>query len=192
MVYFFPSLIMDAATIKFEQVVPFAVLPVSTGLAALHTARTRSHSQLRSCVRCGTDLTTSGPRLVRSKRGAPHPSRALSTKCHACGEIALTPVDTGNASRYPPCRKSARILLANHVPQNRPPSPSCVVPIVVASASPAKPPAPTLTPNLQSQKTSKKKSGLQQMLQRNREKEQKRTQNEATKPAGLSAFLSTL
>jgi hypothetical protein len=38
----------------------------------------------------------------------------------------------------------------------------------------------------------KKKSTLQEMLQRNREKEKKRTNADEARPAGLSAFLSTL
>ncbi|PPQ94022.1 hypothetical protein CVT25_009870 [Psilocybe cyanescens] len=183
---------MDAATTKFEQAIAFAILPVSSELAALHTSRTRSHSHLYSCFRCGTDLTTSGTRLVRSKRSATRPLHVLSTSCHACGEIALTPVDTGNAGRYPPCRKSSQIFLSKHVTQKRAPSPSSAIFPKVPSPSPAKLPIPNLTPNLQVYKTSKKKFGLQQMLQRNREKEQKRTQTEAAKPAGLSAFLSTL
>ncbi|KDR83685.1 hypothetical protein GALMADRAFT_133107 [Galerina marginata CBS 339.88] len=180
---------MDA-TFKFQQALPFALLPVSTQLAALHTARTPSQSFPYSCSRCGSELTTS-TRVKRSGHNT-HPLRSISATCYACGGVSSILVDRGNATNFPARRKlDSRAIPLQHMLQEP------VTPLLSPSREgPADRPTSAKSPTERlmqgAQFKSKKKSGLQEMLQRNREQEKKRTKAEDKKPAGLSAFLSTL
>lgn len=176
---------MDVATAKFAQALPFALAPVSTQLAALHTVRSQ---QPYSCTRCGSQLAL----RVRSGRQSRGSARAISTTCLVCGGVSNTTVQEGNAAASFPSRKRRRVaeaeldLSQSKVQEQllRAPAPAIETP---------SPSSPTIThPAQTSQIKSKKKSGLQEMLQRNREKEKKRTQTDQATPAGLSAFLSTL
>jgi len=181
---YYSLLPMDVATAKFAQALPFALAPVSAQLAALHTARTRSQ-QPYSCTRCGSQLTL----RVRSGRQSRGSARAISTTCSVCGGVSNTAVQEGNAAASFPSRKRRRVtepdlnLSQTKVQEQLPQVPAPVVET-----------APTITHPAQASQPikPKKKPGLQEMLQRNREKEKKRAQTDQAKPAGLSAFLSTL
>ncbi|KAF8165291.1 hypothetical protein B0H34DRAFT_231992 [Crassisporium funariophilum] len=187
---------ISSSTLKFQNALPFAVLPVSTQLAALHVIRTHSHSS-NSCKRCGSEHTTH-TRVVRSKRD-PHPSRAITSTCNACGAVHSIPLIDGNASAFPRTKRKATLSEQSiHASDLQPRVHAPVIDLLPSSPKPRS--AAVIVPSKiipsdsrsQSNPKSKNKSGLQQLLHQNREKERKRTKLSEAEPAGLSAFLSTL
>ncbi|KAF8913952.1 hypothetical protein CPB84DRAFT_1757999 [Gymnopilus junonius] len=178
---------MDPATSKFEQALPLVLLPISAPLAALHSARA-SHPYLPYvCSRCGSELT-SRTRVKRSKSN----THAVQTVCDVCGGTTSIIIDPLAAKEFPSWRKLRSQALR--------PRPRTQPQVIGTDSNVEGPSTPSLvskvskTPaTLQHLNTkSKKKAGLQELLQRNRDKEKKRTRTEEAKPAGLSAFLSTL
>ncbi|KAF9567333.1 hypothetical protein CPC08DRAFT_814207 [Agrocybe pediades] len=194
---------MDAATVKFQQALPYVLLPVSSQLAALHTIRTQAPTP-SSCLRCGSDLSASS--TTRLKRTATK-QRIISTTCSSCGTCNTIPIDTGNTASFPSWKK-ARLSPLPHSTAGEAQAQLSHVPTAVLVPSLPKLPTPVLGPTpasnpetvhqsrkipSHSAKTAKKKPGLQEMLQRNRDKDKdKRAKTAETKSTGLSAFLSTL
>lgn len=190
---------MDAATVKFGQALPYALLPAASQLAALHASRTCAIPPY-ACSRCGSVLALR-TRVVRGKQN----TRAVVHTCSVCGEATSTMIGIGNAAAFPPRKRKSHnvpVLLPSAVPNPMPVdevtvSPSNTKPSAAKATLSIQVPSKTITPppdNRPSQRPipKKKKPTLQEMLQRNREKEKKRTNADETQPAGLSAFLSTL
>ena len=183
------SFFMDQATAKFEQALPLVLLPVSSQLAALHTARTSQPPLPYTCSRCGSELAIS----TRVKRSTSN-THLLHTVCGVCGGSTSIVIDQLPAKGFPSWRKLKS--------QARPPHSRPIQSLHPTSdmkaevhATVTSPPIsrPTGVQHQPSQVTRpKKKPGLQELLQRNRDKAKNRTQKEETKQAGLSAFLSTL
>lgn len=195
----------DPATVKFAQALPFVLLPASSQLAALHTARARVNVPA-ACSRCGADATFQRTRITRSKQPrSSQATRMVSTSCIACNGVVSTPFQSGtipSSSRKPialAVTPSQLVAQASSSEVNVAPLPvSHQVNLAPKSASPAAvvrengpaPPPAKLGP---SSSKNKKKSGLQQMLERNREKEKHKAKAaDAKQPSGLSAFLSNL
>lgn len=179
---------MDPATLKFQQSIPYLLLPVSSQLAALHTIRARA-SIPYTCSRCGSAASS-----TRSKRNATE-HRVISTTCSSCGTVTSFPIGPGNAASFPSWKKKARSSTGKEQGQSptplvsTPTKPTTPVPGLMVTTNPVAAQSQKVQP--QNAKTVKKKPGLQEMLQRNRDKDQ-RTKADQTKSTGLSAFLSTL
>ena len=171
---------MDAATVKFQQALPFCVFPVSSQLAALH-AVSQSYPAPASCKCCGSYLSTH----VRVVRNRQH-SRVITSSCNACGRIHSTPLHKGNSTTFPPRKRKHSTLHAssNPIPDIAPPSNQVSFHSNTAVSS-TKPSKPLITKE-------NKKFTLRDMLKKNREKEQRRSNMLETNSGGLSAFLSTL
>jgi len=172
---------MDAATLKFQQALPFCVFPVSSQLAALH-AVSQPVPIPDSCKSCGSYLSTH-VRVVRNRQQ----SRVITSSCNACGKIHSTPLHKGNSTTFPPRKRKANTLhtFSNPIPDIAPPpnQASFASTSAVSSTMPNKP---------LNTKENNKKFALRNMLKKNREKEQKRPNVPETREGGLSAFLSTL
>jgi len=174
--------LMHSATVKFARALPYAILPVSTQLAAFHAVRTttlREHSS-HFCSRCGLHpfLRTTVVRL----RSPPTPesSHVVTSTCMVCGQESRTAFQKGDVTSFPSVRKRKRAQSAQHVEIT---PPTVLQPV----------PRPSERQSIQSiNNTSKrkKKSGLAEMLQRNRERNNAKDSPQPT--AGLSAFLYTL
>jgi len=166
---------MDAATVKFQQALPFCVFPVSPQLAALH-AVSLSSPVPDSCRSCGSYPTTHVT-VVRNRKH----SRVITSACNACGRIHSTPVHKGNSTTFPPRKRRAGTL---HTSSN--PIPDQASFASTSAASSTKPSKPLST------NENNKKFRLRDMLKKNREKEQRRCNMPESSSGGLSAFLSTL
>jgi len=191
-------------TERFQQALPFLLLPVSEPLAALHASRgTISPPNPDLCSSCGIWLH-SGSARSRLARSKSQKARALQTSCLACGHVrtmrlaGYSPEQTRDVVRIPPIEPDARADIVNlpsnsmALPATRKDKPRDIVasPInnkfvdgAVGSISSLRAP----------QSRPKKKSGLQAMLARNREQEQARAKGkDHTGVSGLSAFLNGL
>ena len=172
---------MDAATVKFQQALPFCVFPVSSQLAALH-AVSQSCPVPDSCKSCGSYLSTH-VRVVRNRKH----SRVITSSCNACGKVHSTPLHKGNSTSFPPRKGKASTL---HTPSN--PIPDIALQPNQASIASSSAVSITKPSKPLSTKESNKKSTLRDMLKKNREKEQRHSNMSKTSSGGLSAFLSTL
>ena len=169
---------MDAATLKFQQTLPFCVFPISSQLAALH-AVSQSCPVPDSCKSCGSYLSTH----VTVVRNRQH-SRVITSSCNACGRIHSTPLHKGNSTAFPPRKRKASILHS---------SPNPILDIVLPPNQASFTSTLATKPNKPfSIKEDKKKFRLRDMLKKNREKEQRRSNMPERSSGGLSAFLSTL
>ncbi|KAJ6485114.1 hypothetical protein C8R47DRAFT_548046 [Mycena vitilis] len=183
----------DTATARFRAALPFALLPVSPSLSALHSARTRSSSN--SCQHCGCVLHR-GESSVRTTRSRASKTRAIQTTCLACGWVQKLALARGNAASFPRTRKAGAkgraIVHATivDVPASKPPIQQAQEP---SDRSPRiKPPQapPASTP---AKSRSKKKGGLQSMLDRNKERESRdKKQSGDGHGGGLAMFLNNL
>ena len=169
---------MDAATVKFQQALPFCVFPVSSQLAALH-AVSQPVPFPDSCKSCGSYLSTH-VRVVRNRQQ----SRVITSSCNACGRIHSTTLHKGKSTTFPPRKRKASTLHPSPNPDIAS-SPNKASLASTSAVSSAKPSIPL------NAKENNKKSALRNMLTKNREKEQMRS-NMQTREGGLSAFLSTL
>ncbi|KAG6811311.1 hypothetical protein H0H92_008023 [Tricholoma furcatifolium] len=175
--------IMDPATTKFLNARPYAVLPVSSHLAALYS--TRSTPSPDWCQKCGSYLMNGGAevRVVRLKSRKDRPSkRVMRTVCRSCRSRVDVAINNEAASTN---------VVHSDVSSQMPSLSTSLI-----SPSPSPSPAPTVLPtsqesSAQAKQKNKKKSGLQLLLMKNREKE---LQESKSSPAsgGLAAFLSGL
>jgi hypothetical protein len=93
---------------KFQQTLPFALLPISPALAALHASRARllypenTSSNVTHCIHCGTYLLhgDGNIRLFRHKQ-----ARFLQRSCNTCGWSSQVSLEHGNATLFPSSRK---------------------------------------------------------------------------------------
>lgn len=202
-------------TTRFQQALPYLLLPASQPLSALHSARVLLQSppcpqNPSFCSACGACLHigTSHSRLVRSKAKK---SRVFHTTCLICDHVQMTPLEPssspGSLSSAGPVpdigddipshvnspqaeQPSTESLLRHTTPSKRSPRDNGEGPVVASSSNPQTPRS-TAAP----QSRTKKKASLQAMLARNREKEQvqarERSKNNSNRES-LSAFLSGL
>lgn len=197
----------DDATAKFQQALPYALLPISPSLAALHSVRVQSSE---ACHQCGSALHR-GESSVRTVRTSSNDiSRAIQHTCLVCGWVKTLPVARGNAALFPRTRKrdalsrSAVVHGTTIARGKEPPTKMQKVKEVSKQstmqvnppAMQANPPPPaalqsglsTTTPKSRA----KKKVGLQSMLERNKEKEYKEKQSGSSAGGGLAMFLNNL
>ncbi len=183
---------MDA-TSKFQQSLPYALLPVSVELSALHCQRPVSASQDSPdfCAKCGFYLLNgqSTSRCIRKPGGM----KFRQTQCVHCNHKYETPVSSGNLSLFPSQRQRRR-----H-PTIAPPLTATeehlvLQPEVVVLPPPSfKSSEPQTTEDRSRNPKSrpKKKSALQDMLARNRKREEQ-AESATSSSGGLVAFLSSL
>lgn len=189
---------MNAVTAEYQSTLPFTLIHVSPGLAALHATRYRllypsdpSPLQATHCSKCGSFLLSGQgevrvKRVTRAKRGTPF--RVLRRTCQTCGSHDDLPLERGNAALYPKRKRVASLGQGNQPMVSR---------TLVPDESPAATPLPKLPPSSSTTSTlpkarPKKKSGLQAMLARNREREEKEKQERQSISGGLAAYLAEL
>jgi hypothetical protein len=203
-------------TTKFQTALPFALLPISPSLAALHASRARSlcpeefdSSSATNCLRCGSYLLAADGsvelRTPRKRRKVTDKkSNTIKITCHRCGFISYSSFDKretfpqskpstiGAQTLLPSPVPSVSILSrSRHKPKEDSISSSSRSSVPVGSSSMGQPRRGT-TPNLHT-KPKKKSTVLQEMLARNREKEAVRTKSQQNLPSsGLASFLSSL
>lgn len=213
--FFTLTMHQDPATTKFHQSLPYSVLPVSSGLAALHFSRGFRHANElagpNSCAKCGSFLRNGdgATRLIRLK-SAPSlsASRIIQTTCLICGSVRTTSTSRGNADLFPrKRRRPARtivsideVVVSHHHHHHQQPSTVELVespisrpysPDVPLPPGPSRP--PTMDAPAQPKQRPKKKSGLQDMLDRNRKRgEKEKRVNQVEQTSGLVAFLNNL
>ncbi|KAJ7228627.1 hypothetical protein GGX14DRAFT_413977 [Mycena pura] len=186
------------STAKFQQALPYALLPVSPSLSALHFARVAPGASPVACHQCGCAFHRgeSSVRIVRTASKA-SPGRTIQTTCLVCGWVQALPISHGNAALFPRTRKGGarKLESTSSVAAGKQPT---LAHQEATFLRPTTPPTTmqTIAPNLPEVGTSekrrpKKKGGLQSMLERNRERESKEKQSK-TGPGGLAMFLSTL
>ncbi|KAJ7179083.1 hypothetical protein C8R46DRAFT_1072403 [Mycena filopes] len=186
---------MDSATAKFQAALPYALLPVSPSLSALHSVRVRSSA---ACQQCGCALHR-GESSVRTVRTVSK-TRAIQTTCLICGWVQQqVPLARGNASLFPRTRK-ARTNVAVAAPLEKrdamhevQPSRQSIAPKDMPRTQQEGTPDPgaAASKSVSAKSRSKKKGGLlQSMLARNKEKESKEKQNGNS--GALAAFLDNL
>ncbi|KAH6914848.1 hypothetical protein BKA70DRAFT_1510468 [Coprinopsis sp. MPI-PUGE-AT-0042] len=179
---FVPS--MDPS-LRFQQTLPYLLLPVSPSLAAIHASRGRRQladalpQDPSLCPACGYYLPMHS-RISRSSKSKK--TRVFQRTCVACQKVQVTRLDrwTGPETASEAVESTPQPIITPTVPIKRP----------EAAPAAAKKPEAVVTPKVS---RPKKKTGLQAMLSRNREQEKERKNN--TKPdggGGLSAFLSNL
>ena len=199
-----------ASTAKYQLSLPFALLPASSSLAALHATRARILHPTESafldsthCVKCGSYLLDGQvhmARPVRKSSARQDGRRVMRRICVVCGFSHELPVDRGNAASFPRTRKAKASATATQPVQKLfksavepplllSPSPS------ISSSNPRSAPNPSSSDHsapAHSKLRGKKKSGLQDMLSRNREKKAKQLEERSEGLGGLEAFLSGL
>jgi hypothetical protein len=197
------SFIMSSsATTKFQSALPFALLPISPSLSALHASRARSLNPQEfdpsppiHCLQCGSYLLASDGSLElnRSRKRRKITDKKLNSikhTCHRCGFISYTLREA--VGRFPKLSeptsgdKLSPSFAPDHKPEDHvtPPSPRSSTP---ASSFPVEHSLRRSTPK------PKKKTMLHEMLVRNRETEVGRTKlQQKTPQSGLAAFLSSL
>ncbi|KAJ7498863.1 hypothetical protein FB451DRAFT_12895 [Mycena latifolia] len=188
---------MDPTT-KFQLALPYALLPVSPGLSALHSVRVQAASN--SCPQCGCALHR-GESSVRAIRSKPLNSRAIQTTCLVCGWVQTLPAARGNAALFPRTRRrgaqsrvesnvirEATVVLDEKKPlgMQQVASPVKATPTNPQQASPAVKSTTLPKPR------PKKKGGLQSMLERNKERESREKQSGNGTGGGLAMFLNNL
>ncbi|KAF8205031.1 hypothetical protein BJ912DRAFT_1052321 [Pholiota molesta] len=185
---------MDAATVKFGQALPYALQPAASQLAALHASRTCAVPPY-ACSRCGSVLAL----RTRVARGMQN-TRAVVHTCSVCGEATSTTIGIGNAAAFPP-RKRRSHNVPTPLPLPMPVDEVTVTPSRTKSSAQTaalstQVPSKTITPppdNRPSQGQSPKRRSLRYKKCCNGTGERKkRTNADEARPAGLSAFLSTL
>ncbi|KAK0490916.1 hypothetical protein IW261DRAFT_49307 [Armillaria novae-zelandiae] len=185
-----PDLDTEPATSKFHQSLPYAFLPVSPSLSALHATRIKSKRTVENpdfCSRCGTFLLDglSSSRLKRVRKGCDEGRRIREVQCRGCGFANGTDVQKGNAVVYG--RRNRRLNRNSVVviPEPEPePEPAAKTALVVAKTLPSNPSTPA------PKQRQKKKSVLQDMLAKNRTREERDKSTQSS--TGLAAFLSGL
>ncbi|KAG2042369.1 hypothetical protein BDR03DRAFT_1088825 [Suillus americanus] len=202
-------------TTKFQTALPFALLSISPGLAALHASRVRSlypeefdSSSATNCLRCSSYLlATDGSIELRRPRKrrkvADEKLNAIKITCHRCGFISYTSFDRRDTSSQSKPTTGAQLSLPSLIPSvsvssrsdHKPkeeliPSSSCSSVSVGSSPAAHSTRGTILNPHT---KPKKKTTALQEMLVRNREKEAARTKSQQKPPpSGLASFLSSL
>lgn len=182
---------MDTATAKFQEALPYAFLPVSPALAALHTNTKPSDPYI--CSKCGAYLLNGNgqlrlTRLIRKGKNTPY-TRALRSSCCTCGGKDDLSINMENAA-FPPARLPSEHTVQESVD---------VMAITVHSPSSSPLPGPVdhstaIPPTSGPKARPKKKSVLQDMLSRNRrKKEEERSKKQEGLGSGvLASFLSGL
>lgn len=183
-----PKITMDGPTdptSKFRDALPYAVLRVAPGLAALHSTKGRGEEW---CFKCGSYLLSGNAEIqvtrMKKRKRAMALTRLLRKTCRCCGWSNDTPI----AAQPPPSVSRTSSLNVESQP------------IKTLPPLPATPPiqkqpmlSSTYLPPAQPKLRSKKKTGLQEMLSRNRQKTEQAQQNrEGQVSGGLAAFLSGL
>ncbi|OJA19000.1 hypothetical protein AZE42_00340 [Rhizopogon vesiculosus] len=192
----------SSPTAKFQSALPFALLPISPSLSALHASRARSlnpndfdSSIPIYCLQCGSYLLSDGSlelyRPRKRRKIANKKSNSIKCTCHRCGFISYTSIDwSGPSGHFPKLSEptSGDKLTPEAYPLHHKPE-EHAAPSVSRSSTPesSSPVKPTLYTK------PKKKTMLHEMLVRNREKEVGRTKTQQnTSQNGLAAFLSSL
>jgi RNase P subunit RPR2 len=193
-----------SSTAKYQLSLPFALLPASSSLAALHATRARIFHPTESafldsthCVKCGSYLSHGQmARPARKSSRREDSRRVMRRTCVVCGFSHELPVDRGNAASFPRTRKAKastqpvqKLSKVVEYPSLPSPSPS------IGSSNPRSAPNPSPSDHSASARSKlrgRKKSGLQDMLSRNREKEAKQPEARSEGLGGLEAFLSGL
>ncbi|KAK7061776.1 hypothetical protein R3P38DRAFT_2831478 [Favolaschia claudopus] len=190
----------DSATTEFRAALPYAILPISPALAALHSVRVAtSHN---SCPQCGCSKHR-GETSVRTVRSKVPDSRVIQTTCLICGWVHSEPLSRGNAALFPRRKKNSGnvAVLATSRPISPavdiPPPISISAPKVEESRKPQAKPSPTppssdLSAASLRKSRPKKKGGLQLMLERNKERAAKEKENGDGVAGGLAMFLNNL
>ncbi|KAH9951602.1 hypothetical protein B0H21DRAFT_716685, partial [Amylocystis lapponica] len=123
-----------SATQQYQLAIPFALAPVSPGLAALHVSRARllhpSDTSLSDihCAKCGTliihglgetrSMRSNTRRKATNDEGGARPTRRfLRRACQICGHREDIPLQTSSSPYFPPPRRRKRVL---------PPSPAVI------------------------------------------------------------------
>ncbi|KAG2141759.1 uncharacterized protein EDB93DRAFT_623485, partial [Suillus bovinus] len=202
-------------TTKFQTALPFALLPISPSLAALHASRARSlypeesdSLSTMNCMRCGSYLLAAGGsvelrRPRKRRKVADKKSNAVKITCHRCGFISYTSVDRREASPQSKLTTEAELSLPSPIPSvpvscqsERKPKNDLVPSLSRSSAPVGLSSVAHLTRGTASDlhtKPKKKTTVLQEMLARNREKEAEKTKSQQKLPPnGLASFLSSL
>ncbi|KAG1866555.1 hypothetical protein DFJ58DRAFT_862470 [Suillus subalutaceus] len=202
-------------TTKFQTALPFALLSISPGLAALHASRVRSlypdefdSSSATNCLRCGSYLLAADGsielrRPKKRRKVADKKLNAIKITCHRCCFISYTSFDRRETFPQSKPTTGAQLSLPSPVPlvsvssrsEHKPKEeliPSSSRFSVPVGSSPVAHSTRGTTPNLHT-KPKKKTTALQEMLARNREKEAARTQSQQKPPpSGLASFLNSL
>ncbi|KAF5333170.1 hypothetical protein D9611_002478 [Ephemerocybe angulata] len=202
---------MDPTT-RFQQAVPYLLLPVSEPLSALHATRRRLHyspcpDDPNVCAACGSCLHT-GTTQYRVARSKSKKSRVAQTTCLACDHVRITPLALYSSTttktsvfHIPSAGPDARDGIASNAVASMQPPP--LLPAArldnprdsserpTASSSTLQTPRSGAAGKI-TQTRQKKKTGLQAMLARNREQEQERAKSQTKHEGGLSAFLDGL
>ncbi|KAJ7368362.1 hypothetical protein DFH08DRAFT_947283 [Mycena albidolilacea] len=188
---------MDDATTRFHAALPYALLPISPSLAALHSVRVKS--TFNSCQQCGCTLHR-GETSVRTVRSKAPNSRAIQTTCLICGWAHKEPLARGNAALFPRTKKRGAPISATvvDVPEKSPaiqrPAIRKVEETPKQSATPINPPSKQQSAPASSLPKSrpKKKGGLHSMLERNKERESREKEKKNEPGGGLAMFLNQL
>lgn len=187
-------------TVRFQQTIPYLLLPLSPSLSAVHSIRARR--QLSSpypqdpslCPACGyyLHIGTSKSRVSRSRKSPK--TRALQTICMACQDTRIAPLDAWT----PPRPVEPEPVLRSAIPTTH----LQVHSTIKTQSAPAADATPSVLPPLRKQPVplekkvaknrTKNQNGLQAMLSRNREQEKKRNTTKEEHKSGLSAFLNNL
>ncbi|KAF9464498.1 hypothetical protein BDZ94DRAFT_1256585 [Collybia nuda] len=172
-------------TAKFRNALPYAVLPVSPTLAALHATTGRGKEW---CLKCGSHLLSGNAeiqviRMKNRKRALPLP-RLLRKTCRGCGWSNDTPFTT----RPPPSvsQTSSAGAQSHNFKTLVSPSPLAAPPTQKQLLS-----SSVLHPPTQPKQRSKKRTGLQEMLSLNRQKAEAKKESKG-QIGGLATFLSGL
>ncbi|KAJ7180160.1 hypothetical protein C8R43DRAFT_971961 [Mycena crocata] len=187
---------METATVKFQQTLPYALLPISPSLSAIHSVRTNLSSN--SCRQCGCALHRgeSSVRSIRCKtKSKAVVMRALQTTCLVCGWVQKLPIARGNAALFP--RTRAQCAESNARISKAPDKSPLVKELEIeesARESPVQGNAQSGPKPLASIPKSrpKKKGGLQSMLERNKDRQLKEKQSGNSPAGGLAMFLNNL
>jgi len=182
----------SSATTKFQSALPFALLPISPSLSALHASRAHSlnpqdfDSSLH-CSQCGSYLLDSSLELhrPRKRRKTEKKSNTLKRNCHRCGFISYTSIGRREAVTQPMTGHRPPIPHTSS-PSNRKPDDDATAPL--SRSSPADHSKQQSAPTMHTKKTM-----LHKMLVHNRQQEVGRMKTQqAISQSGLAAFLSSL
>lgn len=198
----------SSPTTKFQCALPFALLPISPSLSALHAYRARSlnpqdFNSSMHCLQCGSYLLAFDGSLElhrprKRRKIADKKSNALKCTCHRCGFVSYTSIDRKETGKHFPkfSEPTTGHKLSLIPPESYPASPSNrkLEEDAIPSSSRSSPVEHSTQRSIPTLHTNpKKKSMLHEMLVRNREKEvgKMKTQNTVSQ-SGLAAFLSAL
>ncbi|KAH7920175.1 hypothetical protein BV22DRAFT_982311, partial [Leucogyrophana mollusca] len=207
------------ATTKFQFSLPFALLPVSPALSALHASRVHRlhpteaiHLNSSHCSKCGRylldgDGTVTLKRTLKRKRkagGVTESQRVYRKTCRACGTSVDVPFISTGSKQFPrvkspgvtttPVIGKPTMVQSQITSRDIPTSPFPGTPRHSSTPPVAQVP-PKLTagpPSVSSKGRPKKKAGLQEMLERNRQMEKQSEKKKRDGQSSLAAFLTGL